>query len=179
MFEILDTAIPGLKEMRPVIRGDERGRLVKTVHAEYFATHGMSAAFTEQYYSTSARGVVRGLHFQTPPHDHYKLVTCLDGEVFDVVVDLRRRSPSFGRHVTFRLDGETSSQVYIPSGCAHGFCSLTERATLLYNVSTVYAPTHDSGIRWNSAGIDWPVRNPLISSRDASLPKMQDFNTPF
>ena len=179
MFTVLNSALPGVFELRPIVHSDRRGRFVKTFQRDFFASHGMETEFAEQYHSTSARSVIRGLHFQTPPHDHAKLVTCLDGEVFDVVLDLRRASPTYGAHATFRLNGEDSTQVYVPRGCAHGFCTLSERATMLYNVTTVYAPSHDSGIRWNMAGIVWPVNNPIVSERDAALPVLAGFDSSF
>lgn len=179
MFDIVACELPGVLELRPVVRGDRRGRLVKTIHAGFFAEHGMATSYSEQYFSESVQGVVRGLHFQSPPHDHHKLVTCLDGEVIDVVVDLRKSSRTYGRHACFRLDGRRANQVYIPTGFAHGFCALSSKATLLYNVGTVYAPSHDGGIRWNSAGIEWPVDDPVVSDRDAALPTLAEFASPF
>ena len=139
----------------------------------------MVTNFQEQYFSESVHGVVRGLHFQLPPHDHHKLVTCLSGEVLDVVVDLRQNSPTFGKHVSFILNERQANQVYIPTGCAHGFCVTSPRATLLYNVGTMYAPSYDAGIRWNSVGIDWPFTDPEISARDNALPTFKDFVSPF
>lgn len=179
MFTIEETAIHGLRLLKPIVRGDARGRFVKNFHAEFFKSHGMETTFPEQYFSTSAQGVLRGLHFQTPPMDHAKLVTCLEGEVLDAVVDLRKNSPTFGQHATFRLNGEEATQVYIPTGCAHGFYTLSKRATLLYNVGTVHSAPHDAGIRWDSAGIAWPNPSPLISERDAGFPTLAQFASPF
>jgi dTDP-4-dehydrorhamnose 3,5-epimerase len=139
----------------------------------------MSADFAEQYYSVSEQNVVRGLHFQIPPHDHYKLVTCVEGEIRDVAVDLRRGSPTYGQHVAIEMSGVRGDCVYIPSGFAHGFAVRSTRALVLYNVSTVYAPTHDTGIRWDSIGIDWGLAAPLISDRDAALPTFSSFDSPF
>lgn len=179
MVEIEPAGIPGAYLLRPAVRSDPRGRLVKTMHAEAFAQAGIPFRFAEQYYSVSARNVLRGLHFQLPPHAHYKLVCCLEGEVFDVILDLRRGSPAFGAHRGFELDGERGESVFVPIGCAHGFCVRSERALLHYSVSTVYAPAHDAGVRWDSAGVAWPCADPMLSQRDRSLPPLSDFETPF
>lgn len=125
----------------------------------------------------SKNNVLRGLHFQAPPHDHYKLVTCIAGEAFDVIVDLRKSSPTYGQHESFELNGGDS--VFVPAGCAHGFYVRSESATLLYNVSTIHAPSHDTGIRWDSVGVSWPSANPVVSERDAGLIAFAEFSTPF
>lgn len=179
MFDVIEAGLPGVNILRPIVRRDPRGFFIKTLHRDFFAEHGMPSDFAEQYYSFSIRDVVRGLHFQVPPHDHYKLVTCIEGEIHDVVVDLRRGSPTFGDHATIELSGARGDCVYIPSGIAHGFAVRSERAVMLYNVSTMYAPEHDTGIRWDSVGIDWGVANPFVSERDAKLQLFADFVTPF
>ncbi len=179
MFEVTDVGLTGVRLLHPIVRRDARGRFVKTMHRVFFAAHGMPSDFAEQYYSVSDRNVVRGLHFQMPPFDHYKLVTCIEGEIRDVVVDLRRGSPSYGQHVAVEMSGERGDSLYIPVGFAHGFATRSSRALMLYNVSTVYAPTHDTGIRWDSVNIDWEVVSPLVSDRDANLPPFGDFSTPF
>jgi dTDP-4-dehydrorhamnose 3,5-epimerase len=177
--EFRPTDIPGCFEVVPQIRGDERGRFVKVFHEEEFAARGLATHFAEQYHSTSVPGVVRGLHFQLPPADHAKLVYCIEGAVLDVAVDLRRGSPAYGRHVAVKLSTEHGNALYLPRGVAHGFCTPRGPATLVYNVETVYAPEQDTGIRWDSAGIDWPVRRPVVSERDAGLPRLEDFDSPF
>ncbi|MGC8477433.1 MAG: dTDP-4-dehydrorhamnose 3,5-epimerase family protein [Acetobacteraceae bacterium] len=179
MFDVIETALPGVRLLRPTVRADSRGRFVKILHRDFFLAHGMAAEYAEQYYSVSAAGVVRGLHFQLPPHHHHKLVACLSGEVRDVVLDLRRASPGYGRHVAFELSGERGECVYIPAGCAHGFAVRSGPALLLYDVGSVHAPSHDSGLRWDSAGIDWGVTAPVVSPRDAALPGFDTFVSPF
>ncbi len=179
MFDVIETVLPGVRLLRPVVRGDARGRFVKIMHRDFFTAHGMSADYAEQYYSVSAQGVVRGLHFQLPPHHHHKLVACLSGEVRDVVLDLRRASATYGRHVTLELSGARGECVYIPSGCAHGFAVRAGPALLLYDVGSIHAPSHDSGLRWDSAGIDWGVAAPVVSESDAALPALRDFVSPF
>ncbi len=123
--------------------------------------------------------MLRGLHFQGPPAAHVKLVSCLHGEVVDVVLDLRRGSPTYGRHATIRLSAQAGNMVYVPVGLAHGFCTRSDPATLHYVVSSVHAPEHDRGIRWDSAGIAWPVEQPLVSPRDLALPGLPGFDSPF
>lgn len=174
-----ETPIPGCFEIRPKILRDDRGGFIKTFHTDAFAKQGLCTEWREEYYSVSKRGVLRGLHFQTPPHDHAKLVYCVDGAVLDAVVDLRKGSPTYGMHKTFELTAEGAGMLYIPGGLAHGFFVLSESATMMYKVSTVYAPEHDRGIRWDSAGIPWPVQAPILSPRDAVLPVLDDFDSPF
>lgn len=179
MFDLEATEISGVFAIQPVVRRDSRGVFVKTLYKEWFESVGLLADFVEQYYSVSHKNVLRGLHFQTPPHDHYKLVTCLEGSVLDVIVDMRRESPTFGHHVLLELTGEASNSVYISKGCAHGFYVRSQSATLLYNVSSYYAPMSDGGVKWDSVGIIWPSNSPQISARDSSLPSFHLFNTPF
>ena|SRR3989442_7954177 len=179
MFEIRQMPVAGCVELRPTMYQDERGRFVKTVHTDWFARHGLSADFREQFYSESRRDVVRGLHFQTPPHHQAKLVYCPHGAILDAVVDLRVGSATFQKHAAVRLDGQTGNMLYIPAGLAHGFLTLSESALVVYNVTSVHAPAHDSGILWNSAGIAWPVTSPIVSARDAAFPALADFSSPF
>lgn len=179
MFDVQETAIPSVRLMLPRVARDARGAFVKILHAEVFEGQGLESHFTEIYYTSSRWGSVRGMHFQIPPHQHAKLVHCVSGRVLDVVLDLRLSSPTFKRHLTFELNSEVGAGVYIPPGCAHGFATLSEEATLLYMVTSMYDAGHDRGVRWDSIGAPWPVANPIISSRDAALPELADFDTPF
>ena len=178
-FEFIATELPGVVVIQSRIFHDDRGLFVKTFHREIFAQNGIAADFAEQFFSVSHRGVMRGLHFQLPPHHHAKLVCCLRGAVFDAVVDLRVDSPAFGKHVAVELSAENGKLLFVPPGFAHGFCATTDEAMMLYNQSTVYAPQSDTGILWNSAGIAWPVANPVVSARDLSFPKFSEFKSPF
>lgn len=179
MIKITPGKIAGVRLLRPAAKPDCRGSFVKFVQEDIFAAHGIPTSFAEQYYSVSANNVLRGLHFQTPPHDHYKLVTCIEGDVFDVVVDLRKGSPNYGQHESFELNGANGDSVFVPSGCAHGFYVGSESATVLYNVSTLYAPSHDTGIRWDSVDVSWPSHTPVLSDRDAAFVPFAEFKTPF
>jgi len=176
-FEV--TAVPGLMVVRPQVFVDARGSFTKLFTDEAFSAAGLATSFAEEYRTRSARGVVRGMHFQLPPLDHEKLVFCSEGEVLDVVLDLRRGSPTFGQALTFHLSAPTGYGLYIPVGCAHGFCSLSEQSTLEYRVTGVYSPTHDAGILWSSLDVDWPVAEPIVSARDTTFPELDGFVSPF
>ncbi len=178
-FEKITTTLDGLFELQPIVRGDSRGSFVKIFHADTFAELGLATDFKEEYFSTSIKNVLRGLHFQTPPADHVKLVTCIEGAVKDVAVDLRKNSATFGKHFMIELSAEKSNMLYIPKGLAHGFLTLTERATMLYNVTTVYSPANDKGILWSSCGIDWQCDTPILSDRDKIHPTFAEFDSPF
>jgi dTDP-4-dehydrorhamnose 3,5-epimerase len=177
--ELTETGIPGCFVVRPHVIADARGRFVKIDHAPTLAGLGLRGDWREEYQSSSARDVVRGMHFQVPPADHAKLVYCLAGEVLDVILDLRRGSPTFAQHRSVLLDGESSTGIYVPTGCAHGFLSRSDGSLMLYKVTSVHAPDQDRGIAWNSFGYDWPVEAPLLSPRDQAHPGFPDFETPF
>jgi len=179
MFELVATAIPGCVEVRSRIHGDARGRFVKVFHRQAFVAAGLNTDYPEEFYSVSRRGVIRGLHFQSPPMDHIKLVYCVAGEVQDAVLDLRQGSPTYGRHALVALSAEVGNMMYIPRGLAHGFCAVSETATLVYKVSGAYSPTHDCGVLWNSAGIAWEVNEPILSERDRTHPSLDNFASPF
>ena len=175
-MQIRETGIPGCFEITPHLFTDERGSFVKTFHQDLFQQHGLETEWREEYYSVSRKGVLRGLHFQVPPHDHAKLVYCTAGMVLDAVLDLRVGSPAYQRHELFELNAETAHMLYLPKGVAHGFYTLSDSATMMYKVSTVYAPACDTGILWNSAGIPWPDSHPVVSQRDGNLPELSDFS---
>lgn len=178
-MQIIPTAIAGCFQLQPNVLHDPRGSFVKVFHQDLFREHGLATDYAEEYYSHSRRGVVRGLHFQTPPMDHAKLVYCPQGAVLDAAVDLRRGSPTYGQHITLELSGENGHMLYLPAGLAHGFCALSEQALMVYKVTTTYAPQHDGGILWNSAGIAWPTDQPVLSARDQQFPALADFESPF
>ena len=178
MFEKRETKIPGCFELQPIVRGDSRGKFIKTFHNEYFEENDLETNFREQYYSVSMKGVLRGMHFQLPPHHHSKLVFCTSGIILDVALDLRVGSPTYGNHISLEISAETGNMLYLPEGLAHGFYSVTE-ATVAYNVSTVYSPEYDAGVLWSSIGMDWPDSQPEISERDTTFTKLAEFKSPF
>ena len=176
------TAIPGCL-IRPLFHHtDVRGEFVKVYQASESldaANDDHTNAVAELFWSRSARGVVRGLHFQVPPHAHRKLVTVISGAALDVVVDLRVGSPTHGEHVTITLDADNPVTVQVPIGCAHGFQSTADDTVILYATSTEHAPTADRGIRWDSIGVEWPITEALLSPRDTEFPTLDDFDSPF
>lgn len=178
MFEIRSTKIPDCFELLPRAHTDLRGKFVKVFHQDFFAQNGFETHFMEEYYSVSRKAVIRGMHFQLPPREHVKLVYCVKGEVLDVVLDLRKESPTYGQYEVVTLSADISNCVYIPKGLAHGFCAISE-TVLVYKVSTTYSPDHDAGILWNSFGMAWPVASPIISVRDQSFPAFDVFESPF
>lgn len=178
-MNIEPTDIPGCHIVQANVLRDTRGTFVKTFHSDRFEELGLRTDWREEYFSTSVRNVVRGMHFQNPPADHAKMVFCLVGEVLDVVVDLRVGSPTFGRSVGFTLSAENGRGLYLPSGCAHGFVSRTDLSGMYYKVTSVHSPEHDAGIAWDSIDFDWGVADPVLSPRDQAHPKLPDFQSPF
>ncbi|MEK6748710.1 MAG: dTDP-4-dehydrorhamnose 3,5-epimerase [Pseudomonadota bacterium] len=158
---------------------DDRGRFVKTYHVDIFKEFGFETDWREEFYSKSKKNVVRGMHYQSSPKQHSKMVYCLQGRVLDVVLDIRNGSPTYGKHVSFEISDDGCEIVLIPPGFAHGFCALTDDAILQYKVSTVYSPEHDMGILWSSFGCVWPTDRPILSARDKQLPNFSDIGVPF
>lgn len=178
-MELIPTTLEGCYQVRPFFAKDERGTFVKTFHSGLFTALGLPTEWREEYYSSSRKGVIRGMHFQTPPHDHDKLVYCMQGQVLDVVVDLRKGAPTFGKYFSVELDATYGGGLIIPRGMAHGFLALTEDVLMAYKVTSVYAPENDSGIRWDTFGFDWGVDRPIVSTRDRSHPTLGDLDSPF
>jgi dTDP-4-dehydrorhamnose 3,5-epimerase len=178
-MEFEELGLPGAFIVRPRVLTDARGSFVKTFHEPSFANRGLRTDWTEEFQSSSRRGVIRGMHFQTPPADHAKLVFCSAGSVLDVIVDLRCGSPTYGEHRSLTLHAEQGTGIYIPTGCAHGFLSLSDTSTMYYKVTSVHAPTCDAGIAWDGFGFVWPVEGPLLSERDRGHPPLAAFVSPF
>lgn len=178
-MHIIKTKIPNCYQLQPKKIEDNRGCFVKTFHENIFQDLGLDTNFTEEYYSFSYQNVIRGLHFQLPPHDHTKIVYCVQGVVKDVVVDLRVNSPTYGQFEIFDLTAEKANLIYIPSGLAHGFSVISETAIMMYKVSKIYSPNEDTGILWNSLSIPWGCDNPIISQRDQNFISFSDFTSPF
>jgi dTDP-4-dehydrorhamnose 3,5-epimerase len=178
-MEIVTTELPGLQIIRPRIFRDTRGSFVKTFHAGQFRELSLDFEPREEFFSTSAKNVLRGMHFQLPPAAHAKLVYCIVGSVLDVVLDLRKNSPTFGRSCARELSAANREMSFIPVGFAHGFLALEDNATMVYQTSTVHSPAHDTGVRWDSFGFDWPVKNPVLSERDKKFSTLREFVSPF
>lgn len=174
-MKLIETALSGCKVIEPAVFGDDRGFFFETWNADRFAEHGLPGTFVQSNVSASAKGVLRGLHYQWP-RPQGKLVTVLEGEVYDVAVDIRRGSPTFGRWEAVVLSAENKRQFWIPEGFAHGFAVLSERALFSYLCTDVYVKESDAGIRWNDADIavDWPISAPTLSPKDEAAPFMKD-----
>lgn len=177
--------LPGVHLVKLDRFEDARGSFVKTYARSAFdaalgsADPGSAAVdIREEFYSVSHRDVLRGMHFQLPPHDHVKLVYCAAGAVLDVLLDLRK-GPGFGRSIGVRLDAAAPQILVIPRGIAHGFLSLTDGSLMVYKTSTEHAPSHDAGIHFDSFGHDWGCATPILSDRDRKHPALADFASPF
>jgi len=158
---------------------DIRGSFIKTFHETSLKEAGIEFTLRESYFSSSVKDVIRGMHFQLPPHHHAKIVFCPYGSILDVIVDVRKSSPTFGQYFEHELSAVNHKAYYIPPGFAHGFKSLSDGAITYYLVSSEYSQPHDTGIRFDSIGFDWRVQNPVISQRDLSFQTLQVFNSPF
>lgn len=172
---VVELDLPGVLLIRPLVFRDERGFFLETYHAPRYAAHGIAGPFVQDNHSRSRRGVLRGLHFQRR-FPQGKLIRVTRGRVFDVVVDLRADSPTFGRHATVTLADDDPAQLWVPPGFAHGFCVLSDEADFLYKCTEVYRPEDEGGIRWDDPdlAIPWPVQEPLLSPRDRVLPRLAD-----
>jgi dTDP-4-dehydrorhamnose 3,5-epimerase len=179
VIDTTPTGIPGCHLLRATRVADSRGDFMKLSHATTFCAMGMEAGFVESYITTSRRGVIRGMHFQHPPHDHAKLVACLTGAALDVVLDLRHGSPTFGCSRSFELTGSGADLLYMPSGVAHGFAALCDDTRMLYLVTSEHVPEAEGGIRWDSFGFAWPFAEPMLSQRDRQFLAFSDFVSPF
>jgi dTDP-4-dehydrorhamnose 3,5-epimerase len=175
-FRFQRLEIPEVILIEPRVFQDTRGFFMETYKKSEFAAHGITEEFVQSNYSRSIHGTLRGLHYQKPPQAQGKLVMVLRGEVFDVAVDIRKNSPTCGRWVSATLSGQNHHMLYIPVGFAHGFCVLSEEADFLYFVTAEYNPELDAGIIWNdpTIAINWPVREPLLSPKDARLPRFDE-----
>lgn len=178
-MKINEIGISGCFELIPDRKQDARGYFAKIFNADLFESIGLETSFPEEYYSYSKKGVIRGLHFQEPPMDLVKLVTCFDGVIQDVLLDMRVNSATYKQHITIELSAKLGNCLYIPRGIAHGFQVVSDSALMLYKVSKVYSPILDSGVLWDSAGIIWPLPNPILSERDRSFKKLDDYISPF
>jgi dTDP-4-dehydrorhamnose 3,5-epimerase len=175
MLKRLETELEGVVLLEPTVHGDERGFMVETYRQDLWAEHGVDLEFVQHNHSRSAKGTLRGLHFQTEP-GQAKLVRCPRGRIFDVAVDLRRDSPTYGQWEGYVLDDESHHQLFVPVGFGHGFAVLSDVADVAYLCSSTYDPATESGIAWDDpdVGIEWPVADPLLSERDRSAPSLAE-----
>ena len=175
MAKRIDTKLDGLVVIEPDVFGDDRGFLVETYRGDLWHELGVDVDFVQHNHSRSVRGTLRGLHFQTEP-GQAKLVRCSSGRIFDVAVDLRRDSPTFGQWEGHELDDRAHRQLLIPIGFGHGFCVLSDEADVDYQLSSYYDPATESGVAWDDPdiGVERPIDEPLLSERDKAAPKLAD-----
>jgi dTDP-4-dehydrorhamnose 3,5-epimerase len=175
MARRLKTKLDGVVLVEPEVHGDDRGFLVETFSAATWASLGIDGPFVQHNQSRSERGTLRGIHFQTDP-GQAKLVRCSRGSIYDVAVDLRRDSPTFGRWEGHDLDDDGHRQLFVPVGFGHGFCVTSDEADVCYLLSSAYDPATESGIAWDDpeVAIEWPVKRPLLSERDRSTPRLAE-----
>ena len=176
-MKIIDIDIQGPKIIEPDIYPDARGFFCETYNQKRYADHGIDVRFVQDNLSSSQKGTLRGMHFQHP-HTQAKLVQVIQGEVLDVIVDIRRNSPTFGKWAGVVLSAEKKRQFFVPEGFAHGFCVLSETALFNYKCSDFYAPDCEKGILWSdpAIGIDWPVKDPILSDKDNKYPCLSDIS---
>jgi dTDP-4-dehydrorhamnose 3,5-epimerase/CDP-3, 6-dideoxy-D-glycero-D-glycero-4-hexulose-5-epimerase len=180
-MNLINEPLPGVKILRPFIFEDFRGNFVKPYHENQLSKHGIEFSIREEFFSTSAMNVLRGMHFQTPPHAHQKLIYCIRGKVSDVLLDLRKESPTFGKSVALELSDTNHHVLFLPIGIAHGFLTLKDNSCLIYKTDTVHNPESDKGILWNSFGHDWQIQPTaaILSERDLNHPEYTAYISPF
>ena len=174
-MKVIETALPSALILEPQVFGDARGFFYESYNEAKYRAAGVDHRFVQSNVSRSARGVLRGLHYQWP-NPQGKLVSVLEGEVYDVAVDIRLGSPTFGRSIGVMLTADNHRHFWVPEGFAHGFCVLSEFATFTYQCTALYDAKADAGVRWNDAdlGIDWPLSAPLLSDKDGKTPLLKD-----
>ena len=178
-MKVYSCEIEDIKLIENMYSADNRGSFVKTFHAESFQKQGLNIDFKETYYSVSNKDVIRGMHFQFPPYEHDKLVHVISGSVLDVVLDLRKFSPTYKKCMSVYLTGSEKKSLYIPKGFAHGFKALEDNTIMLYQVTSSYHAESDAGIAFDSIGFDWKVINPVLSERDRKFMTLEEFDSPF
>lgn len=180
-FDFTPLEIPDVVLVRAIRRGDGRGFFAETYRKSSFERGGIHHPFVQDNFARSGPGVVRGLHYQLPPHPQGKLVQVVRGAVLDVVVDLRRASASYGRWLARELSAERSELLWVPPGFAHGYAVLGDGADLVYRSTAEYRPELDRGIRWDDPdlGVEWPYADPVLSDRDRDLPSFREAENPF
>ena len=174
-FEFKKLEIPDVILIKPKVFEDERGFFMETYKKEDFEKVGITGEFVQDNHSKSKRGVLRGLHFQKEPYAQAKIVRCMRGEIYDVAVDLRKDSPTFGNYVGVNISEDNRYQLYVPRGCAHGFLVLSDVTDVIYKVDNIYALEYEGGLIWNDpdVNIPWPNDNPILSQKDQQLPRLR------
>lgn len=173
------TKINGVTIIEPKFFEDNRGSFIKNFNEGLFHQEGLTTDFKENYYSTSKKNVIRGMHFQTPPKDHVKLVYVTIGKIIDVVLDIRKNSPTYGQYLATELSPKNPKAIYIPNGCAHGFLSLEDNSMVIYLQTSTYSKEHDEGVKFDSFGMDWGSEKHVLSERDLGFPTFKEYQSPF
>ena len=178
-MNVIETKLPGVKVIEPKVFGDHRGFFLETYNEGRYREAGIDVRFVQDNHSRSTKGVLRGLHYQlVQPQD--KLVWCIRGRVWDVAVDVRKGSATFGQWFGVELDDQSKRQIFVPKGFAHGFCVLSDEAEIVYKCSDLYAPGGEGGVIWNdpAVGIEWPIDSPVLSDKDSQLPPLSSARLP-
>ena len=182
-MKFIKTDIPEVLIIEPKVFGDARGYFLESFNKNTFEENIGEVNFVQDNESKSSKGVIRGLHFQKPPYTQAKLVRCIEGEVLDVAVDIRKGSPTYGKYVAVKLSGENKKQLFVPRGFAHGFAVLSDTTIFAYKVDNIYAPEYDAGLHWNDPKINikWGINEDeiFVSEKDLKLPFLSEFETPF
>jgi len=178
-MKIIEMSIKGLQILEPNVFKDNRGTFVKIFTDDFFKTYGLNLSIKESYYSISHRNVIRGMHFQIPPYDHVKLVYVPFGKILDVVLDLRKESPTYGKYSSIEISSDNGKVLVIPKGLAHGFKSLEDNTNVTYLQTTCYHQEYDFGIKYDSFNFDWNCIDPKISERDKNFIPFDTFHSPF
>ncbi len=181
-MEINSLRLPGTYAIIPTPYFDDRGYFMRVYDRALFAQRGLQTDWLQENQSRSSRShIIRGLHFQKPPHEEAKLIRVVVGAIFDVFVDLRKNSATYGQWDSIELSAENQRAVYIPKGFAHGFCTLMDDNVVVYKVDRIYAPSAEGGLRWNdpTLQIQWPTKSPSLSTRDERLELFSSFESPF
>jgi dTDP-4-dehydrorhamnose 3,5-epimerase len=181
-MRVVETKLPGVKLIEPAVYGDNRGFFMESYNKRLFIQFGIEYDFVQDNHSLSTEaGVIRGLHYQLNPKAQTKLVRVTAGAIYDVVVDIRQGSPTFGKWQGFILSAKNKRQLLVPKGFAHGFCTLVPNTEVQYKVDEYYSVEHDRGIAWNdpALGIDWPITNPILSEKDSKHPNLAEAENNF
>ncbi|MCU6600467.1 dTDP-4-dehydrorhamnose 3,5-epimerase [Peribacillus frigoritolerans] len=181
-MKITESKLSGIKLLEPKVFGDHRGFFMESYNEIVFDELGFNVKFVQDNHSLSKNaGVIRGMHYQVNPKAQTKLIRVLTGAIYDVVIDIRKGSPTYGQWEGFILSEHNKRQLLVPKGFAHGFCTITENVNVVYKVDELYSPEHDSGIAWDDddLGIDWPISNPILSDKDSNYPKLKNADNNF
>jgi len=179
VYQLINTSLEGCYEILPTVFTDHRGSNIKPFHIDTFKKLGIEYSFGEDFVAKSVKGVIRGFHFQNPPHAQAKLVYCVNGSIMDIALDIRKGSPTYGKYQAFNLSGSKNNMLFIPEGFAHGYLTLEDNTIALYKMSSVYNPESEGGIRWDSIGVDWGIADPIISVKDRNYAPFYEFESKF